>query len=158
MNKYTIIKFFLSILFLIIFISTLNADQKSNIEDEVREISGLLMCPVCQGQSVSESNSQLAEDMRNSIRSQLKEGKSREQILSYFKSRYGESILASPPPKGINWLIWLLPTAGVLLIGFILGNFIYKSQKSNGTENREYHSPKGNTIEKIEDELKKLNM
>ena len=91
MNNYTIINFFLSILFFIILIATLNADQKSNIEDEVREISGLLMCPVCQGQSVSESNSQLAEDMRNSIRSQLKEGKSREQILSYFKSRYGES-------------------------------------------------------------------
>lgn len=157
MINYSSIKFISALLIVFIHTSSLYADQNINIEDEVREISGLLMCPVCQGQSVSESNSQLAEDMRNSIRSQLKEGKSREEILSYFKSRYGDSILASPPPKGINWIIWILPTAGVLLIGFILGNYIYKSQKTEDKEFTDSDTPKDNTIKKIEDELKNLN-
>ena len=77
------------------------------------------MCPVCSGQSVSESNAQLAIDMRTTIRKQLEEGKTKDEILQYFVARYGETILSSPPAKGFNILIWLLPTLGIILFGLI---------------------------------------
>ena len=54
------------------------------------------MCPVCEGQSVAESNAQLARDMRAVIKTKLLEGNTKEEIMDYFVSSYGETILASP--------------------------------------------------------------
>ncbi|MEE9215237.1 MAG: cytochrome c-type biogenesis protein CcmH, partial [Thermodesulfobacteriota bacterium] len=92
-------KFILHTLLITFFIiaAVLDASAAKSIDDQVKEISYLLMCPVCQGQSVGESNSNLAHDMRDIIRKQLDEGKSKEEILAYFVNSYGESILASPP-------------------------------------------------------------
>ncbi len=85
------------------------------LEDQIADISGELMCPVCEGQSVAESNAQLARDMRAVIKTKLLEGNSREEIIDYFVSSYGETILASPPPKGFSAILWLLPILSVLI-------------------------------------------
>jgi cytochrome c-type biogenesis protein CcmH len=110
--------------------STLNSFSES-IDNQVMEISSQLMCPVCMGQSVSESNAQLAKDMRTTIRKQLEQGKTKNEILQYFVNRYGETILSSPPARGFNILIWVLPTLGIILFGLILGNFVYRSKVQN---------------------------
>ena len=73
------------------------------------------MCPVCEGQSVAESNAQLARDMRAVIKTKLLEGNTKEEIMDYFVSSYGETILASPPPKGFSVILWLLPILSVLI-------------------------------------------
>lgn len=101
---------FLSLAFFIVF--QVNADT---LEDQIAEISGELMCPVCEGQSVAESNAQLARDMRAVIKTKLLEGQSKEEIIDYFVSSYGETILASPPPKGFSVILWLLPVLSVLI-------------------------------------------
>ena len=90
------------------------------LEDQVAEISGELMCPVCEGQSVAESNAQLARDMRAVIKTKLLEGNTKEEIMDYFVSSYGETILASPPPKGFSVILWLLPVLSVLIGGAII--------------------------------------
>lgn len=84
-------------------------------EDRVADISAELMCPVCEGQSVAESNSQLARDMRALVRKQLEEGKTREEIIGFFVSSYGETILAAPPPRGFATVLWVLPVLSVLI-------------------------------------------
>ncbi len=89
-----------------------NADT---LEDQIAEISGELMCPVCEGQSVAESNAQLARDMRAIIKTKLLEGDTKEEIIDYFVSSYGETILASPPPRGFSAILWLLPVLSVLI-------------------------------------------
>jgi len=133
------------------------ANENQGIDDQVKEISYLLMCPVCQGQSVGESNSNLAHDMRDIIRKQLEEGKSKEEILAYFVNSYGESILASPPPKGINWLLWLLPGAGIIIGGVVITLFLFRAQREDRNENTQEIStqPKGDNeyIKRIEEEL-----
>lgn len=73
------------------------------------------MCPVCEGQSVAESNSQLARDMRALVRKQLEEGKTGEEIVAYFVSSYGETILAAPRPRGFAAVLWVLPVLSVLI-------------------------------------------
>jgi cytochrome c-type biogenesis protein CcmH len=100
-----------------------------SIDEQVREISNLLMCPVCQGQSVAESNSQLAKDMRKVIRKKLEEGKSKEEIIAYFVDRYGETILGAPPPKGANWLLWILPALALVAGGLGIAIFLHKSKE-----------------------------
>lgn len=117
-----------------------NSLHAESLDDRVNEVSHSLMCPVCQGQSVAESNSNLAHDMRQIIRKKLQEGESREEIIAYFVNRYGETILASPPAKGVNWLLWILPGLAVVIGGVAIGLFLYKSEPGKkGT--------KGNTDE-----------
>ncbi|HEX9666042.1 MAG TPA: cytochrome c-type biogenesis protein [Thermodesulfobacteriota bacterium] len=105
-----------------------------SIDDEAREISYLLMCPVCQGQSVAESNSDLAKDMRSIIRQKLEAGESKEKIINYFVDRYGESILGYPPVKGVNLLLWILPALAVVLGGIGIGLFLHRSKAITGQE------------------------
>ena len=101
---------FLPLAFFIVF--HVNADT---LEDQIADISGELMCPVCEGQSVAESNAQLARDMRAIIKTKLLEGNTKEEIIDYFISSYGETILASPPPRGFSVILWLLPVLSVLI-------------------------------------------
>src|SRR5688572_12494641 len=74
------------------------------------------MCPVCQNLSAADSQSELAEQMRQVVRAKLAAGESREQILAYFVDRYGEEILIDPPKRGFNLFIWVVPP--LLLLGF----------------------------------------
>jgi cytochrome c-type biogenesis protein CcmH len=135
------------------------AQEGKSIDDQTKEISYLLMCPVCQGQSVGESNSNLANDMRDIIRKQLEQGKSKEEILTYFVNRYGDSILATPPPKGINWLLWLLPAVGIIIGGIGITLFLFKAQKDERKEDNTADSAQAagenEYLKKIEEELKK---
>ncbi len=112
---------------LFLFLALLIAFQADadTLEDQIAEISGELMCPVCEGQSVAESNAQLARDMRAVIKTKLLEGKSKEEIIDYFVSSYGETILASPPPRGFSVILWLLPVLSVLIGGAIILKTVY---------------------------------
>jgi cytochrome c-type biogenesis protein CcmH len=97
--------------------------------------------------------------MRDIIRKQLDEGKSKEEILAYFVNSYGESILASPPPKGINWLLWLLPGVAIVFGGLGIILFLYKSQsnKNDDKHTSENTRPEvdNDYIKRIEEELEK---
>ena len=79
------------------------------LDDRVREIASELRCVVCQNLSVADSPSDLAKEMRNLIREQVEQGKSRQEIQDYFVSRYGEFVLLAPPKHGFNLLVWVLP-------------------------------------------------
>ncbi len=82
------------------------------IEDQVHSVASGLMCPVCAGQTVADSDSELARQMRETIRQRLQRGESPEQIVAYFIAQFGEGALASPPPRGPALLLWLsLPVA-----------------------------------------------
>lgn len=95
------------------------AVQEDPLEREVLEISKTLRCAVCQNQPVSESNSDLAKDMRQIIREQLKTGKSREQIVQYFVDRYGDYVMMKPPAERAGLLLWIAPPlVFVTLFGF----------------------------------------
>ena len=81
----------------------------ANNSSNLYEISNELMCPVCQGQTVAESNSKLAISMRDVIKQKISEGKNKNEILNYFTGIYGDNILATPPVKGLNILLYLVP-------------------------------------------------
>ena len=70
-----------------------------------------IMCPICDGQTLDESRSGLAGQMREVIREKLAAGESEEQIRAYFSDpgRYGVFVLASPPASGFNLALWVLP-------------------------------------------------
>lgn len=85
----------------------------SSVEQQAQQITSELRCPVCQGLSVADSPSQMANQMRDLIRERLSAGESPEAVKAYFVERYGEWILLAPKREGFNLLVWVLPFLGL---------------------------------------------
>jgi len=71
------------------------------------------MCPVCVGQTVAESDSTVAREMREIIRQKLLAGEAPDQILRYFGGQFGEGVLAEPPRHGVSLVLYLGPVAAL---------------------------------------------
>jgi cytochrome c-type biogenesis protein CcmH len=93
--------------------------SQESLDQRVHDVASQLKCPVCQGESVADSPSTISQQMRGVIRQQLQQGQSEQQIIQYFVSRYGNSILWSPPKQGFTLLAWVIPIA-ILLGGALL--------------------------------------
>ena len=114
--------------FLFILISCIsNTDQTNNRE---YNLFSQIMCPICDGQTIAESQASIAEDMKNMIRDQIKDGKEDKEILKYFEERYGQEILSNPIPKGFNLTIWIAPILIIIISSTIT---IYSLRKNMGT-------------------------
>ncbi len=86
------------------------------LEARVTAITAELRCLVCQNQTIADSNSGLADDLRNQVREQLRKGASDAQVLTFMTDRYGDFVLYRPPFKASTALLWIGPTA-LLVIG-----------------------------------------
>ena len=110
---------------LIAFAKSLN--NEIDVNNRIREISQNVRCLVCQNQSIDESNSELAKDLKILIKEKLIAGDSDEEIYGFLKERYGDYILLKPPLNLNTVILWFLPFI-VLMFGSIL---IFKIIKSN---------------------------
>jgi cytochrome c-type biogenesis protein CcmH len=100
------------VLLLLLLPLTAHADAT---DDAVRRIASQMMCPVCEGQTVNDSSSGLAKDMRTLIRQKVEAGESDRQILDEFVASYGDGILTEPPKRGISLGVWFGPVIGLVL-------------------------------------------
>ncbi|WP_051914667.1 cytochrome c-type biogenesis protein [Thermorudis peleae] len=98
------------------------------LSPEALKIANELNCPVCEGQSVRDSNSQLAGEMRQLIQQMLDAGQTPDQIKAYFVQRYGVGILRDPPKEGFVWTLWWGPVVG-LVIGIAVLTLYFQSRK-----------------------------
>jgi cytochrome c-type biogenesis protein CcmH len=114
----------LSLMALTLFPALARADQ---LDTSVRRVALQLQCPVCEGETVADSPSGLAGDMRSVIRTKLAAGEPDQQILDEFVGSYGDGILTEPPKRGISLGVWLGPLIGValgaLLVGLLLSTW-----------------------------------
>lgn len=136
-------------------IAQMKNEPRKTIDTEVMDIANELMCPVCQGQSVAESNSELAKDMRRTIRQKLEEGKTREEIIGYFIERYGESILGAPPMKGFNLLLWTLPALALVLGAVIIARLLVSQRDKSRPQFQEAQAGKTITESDYSDRLRR---
>ena len=97
------------------------------IINKTREISQNIKCLVCQNQSIDESNSEIAKDLKVLIKNKLKDGVSDDEIYNFLRDRYGDSILLKPPLKTNTILLWFLPFI-ILVFGSF---FVIRFFKSN---------------------------
>ena len=93
---------------------------EAQLQERVKAVSKSLRCAVCQSESVWESNAELAIQMRQIVRDRLIRGESPDAIRAYFQSRYGDFILLSPRPTGLNLLLWIGPFLLLLVGGLVL--------------------------------------
>jgi cytochrome c-type biogenesis protein CcmH len=79
------------------------------MEARARNLQRQFRCLVCQGESIDESNSPFAADVRHLVRQQIAQGRSDRQIQDFLVARYGDFILMKPPVQPDTWLLWLAP-------------------------------------------------
>lgn len=84
------------------------------LEEQVMAVAAELRCLVCQNQSIAESDSDLAKDLRDQVREKLRQGQTERDIVDYMVARYGDFVLWRPPLKLTTLLLWLGPVLLVL--------------------------------------------
>ena len=89
--------------------------KNNNLELRAREISKNIRCIVCQNQSIDESNSILAKDLRILIRSKIQEGYNDKEIYNFLTERYGDFILLKPRLSLSTLGLWFFPIVFVII-------------------------------------------
>ena len=154
--------FFLAILMTIAIPQIAYAQDDIPTDDEVNEIAEELYCPVCENTPLDVCPTEACKQWRDLIRTQLAEGRTEQEIKQYFVDYYGDRVLAEPPRTGLNWLIYILPPALILLGAVLLfKNFQAwtkpKVVETDVTQERSVESSSDDYVAKIEEELKKRN-
>ena len=127
--------FKLLILFCLIFSISLtypkiSKGNEQTIEKRLNEISNNVRCLVCRNQSIYDSNSDFANDMKKMIIIHLKDNKSDEFIYKFLKSKYGEYILFKPPFQINTLILWILPFI-LIISGLIFFTFKFLKFRKN---------------------------
>ena len=113
-------KFYRCIIFFIFFLICLKINcTEANYKQQMKELANELRCMVCQNQSLLESDSELAKDIKKLIQEKLEAGQSEKEIKAFLVERYGEFILFNPLFKPSNIILWISPFLSLAFIGFI---------------------------------------
>ena len=148
MNKYFI---YILIIFFTQNISHAFDEKKYNI------IIENLRCLVCQNQSLSESDSNLAKDLRAKVKNMLNSGKSEDDIYKFMSDRYTDYVLYNPPIKKSTFFLWFSPFL-ILFISLVYLYFSFRKNENKITEDKEAVNKK-NTLSFVSNsilDLKKI--
>ena len=108
------------LLFFLFFLSFSGAANNQELQiEKMRKLAAELRCVVCQNQSLLESDSQIAKDLKELIFEMYISGKSDEEIKEYLVDRYGEFILFRPKFSINNILLWFAPLVFFLTISLL---------------------------------------
>lgn len=96
---------------------------QSSLEERLYKLNRELMCPVCEGLTLEQSQSGIAIDMREEIKKMIIQGMTDEEIKTYYVEKYpGVNMLATPPASGFNLLMWIIP----IIFGLFGITILYK--------------------------------
>ena len=119
-------------IFTIFFLITINfksfAVSSTSFEEQTINITKNLRCLICQGQTIHESNSDFAESMKKYIKSELENGKNKDEIFSSLVEKYGQWIVYDPGISKNTLLLWALPLLLFLIGGAIIVKRILKNK------------------------------
>ena len=114
---------------LIILIVVSQSILASEKQIDPKEIQKNLRCLVCQGQSISDSNSDFAQTIKMVVDDLINEGLTEEEIYSFMSDKYGEWIVFKPQLNIQNSLLWILPYMALILGGFFIIKLFNKKNK-----------------------------
>lgn len=98
-------------------------------EAEASALMQTLRCLVCQGQSIADSDADMAGDMRALVRRRIEAGETPEQIRAWLIERYGNWVTYDPPVEPLTWPLWAAPVL-LLALGAYLARGRFRRRKS----------------------------
>jgi cytochrome c-type biogenesis protein CcmH len=126
-------------------------------DDQINAIAKQLYCPVCENIPLDVCGTQACAQWRDLIRQKLVAGWTETQIKQYFVDQYGDRVLATPPPRGFNWLVYIIPPLVILAGLFILYSALrsWRRPVSQVNETGKSASLPDEYLARLEAELKK---
>ncbi len=100
---------------------SVNGGQPKTNAERAYALANDFACPVCQGQSVAQSDVAVARIIRRRIRTWVDEGRTKEYVRAQLVADFGEQIDYTPAASGVTSLVWILPVVGVA--GAVTGLF-----------------------------------
>lgn len=130
-------------------------------DDQVNAIAKQMFCPVCENTPLDVCPTQACIEWRELIRDLLAEGKTEAEIKQYFVDRFGDQVLAAPPARGLNWLVYIIPPVAILAGVFILLSAIRAWRRPTAAVPQVTSSQVGPSLDdeyakRLEEELRKL--
>ena len=92
-------------------------------EAQAKALMEQLRCLVCQGQSIADSDAELAGDMRHMVRSRIAAGERPGEVRRWLVERYGNWVTYKPPVEPVTWPLWAAP-----LILLTIGAWLARSR------------------------------
>jgi cytochrome c-type biogenesis protein CcmH len=139
----------------------LAAPDPASLEKEAKVIEGLLIAPCCWSQQVSVHQSPASDEIKQTIRRLLADGKTRQQILDVYVAEYGDRILAEPPARGFSTLIYLLPwvflAGSVGLVVLVIRKLRVPPAETAAAGGSTTGPPTEEETERIDEELRNLD-
>ena len=90
-----------------------------SLERRSHELNKIIMCPLCPGESIDQSQNDLAVQMRGIVKAKLEQGWTEDQIKDFFVDGYGPSVLLKPSSSGFNLVLWIIPPI-VLFVAVVM--------------------------------------
>lgn len=119
------------------------------LEARARDISEGLRCPVCQNESIDESNAPVAGDLRLLVRERLVAGDSNAEVVDYIVERYGEFVLLQPRTGGANILLWAAGPIMLLLALLVAWVYLRRRARSPATAEEALSEAERNRLREI---------
>jgi cytochrome c-type biogenesis protein CcmH len=133
--------------------------EEEALQKTASEIYDHIMCPICPGQTIAQSDADTSNQMRDLVFKKLRQGETKEEIIQYFESRYGERIMAKPNKKGLNLMLWSLPflflVLLIILIYYLIQHWSKKGRVETVTDVDDARL--GEYKERLEKELKEFD-
>lgn len=146
----------LAVIMILIPSTIVGAQGESPItDDEVNALAEELYCPVCENVPLDVCPTKACAQWRDLIREKMELGWSEKQIKEFFAEQYGDQVLAVPPRRGFNWLIYVLPPLVVLIGMAIVARVVGKPGKSVSNTRPVEASAKPAAQDEIIDEIEK---
>ena len=98
------------------------------------ELEGQLMCPICEGETLAQSDAPAAQRIKAYIQRRIDEGATRSQIKRELVDQWGKRILAAPPRHGFDLLAWVLPLVGLIGGAAVLGLLAWRWSRAREPE------------------------
>ena len=133
--------------------SAIDTFEFETVEQEqvFHDLTKILRCPKCQNQNISDSNAELAKDLRNKTYELVKAGKTEDDVVEYMVARYGNFVRYDPPITVATIFLWLGPFL-FILFGFMV---LYKQAQKKNSQEEHLDEQEAMRLQKILDQGEK---
>ncbi len=97
-------------------------------ERDAKALMETLRCVVCQGQSIADSDAEMAGDMRSLVRERISKGETPDRVRDWLIERYGDYVSYDPPLSGATAPLWIAPLA-LLVVGALVAARSFKRRR-----------------------------
>jgi cytochrome c-type biogenesis protein CcmH len=134
-----------------------SVDPASITDDQVNAIASQMYCPVCENIPLDVCPTQACAEWRELIRDKLAQGWTEDQIKAYFAEQFGDRVLAAPPARGLNWLVYVIPPVAFLAGVYILYRALrsWRQPAAAPAVSQAAPAPEDQYVKRLEEELRK---